>query len=170
MLLHCATPLSPLSVLGQASVKCTYVRSRSREKTKKKQQEKKKQQWRRWRLKRGHSTATKRLACHPVLGQSVARQVLSKQLSSSSSSTSSSRCHKCSNLATRCRCRQSNSNHTPCPPCLPFSGSCRKVFKREGKWQTLPFSSPTRALCEQRERESERKGALRKHTDNFTAI
>lgn len=56
----------------------------------------KKRRRRRRRQKRGHSTATKRLACHPVLGQSAARQVLSKQLSSSSSG---SRCHKCCKLA-----------------------------------------------------------------------
>ncbi|KAM8717785.1 hypothetical protein ACLKA7_004482 [Drosophila subpalustris] len=51
-------------------LQCTYVWSRSRVDLPKK------------RESEGHLTATKRLACHPALGQSVASQVLSKQLSS----------------------------------------------------------------------------------------
>lgn len=87
------------------TAKCTYVRSRSREKTEKR---------RRRRQKRGHSTATKRLACHPVLGQSAARQVLSKQLSSSSGS--GSRCHKCCKLAMPLQTlHPSPSPHSPLP-------------------------------------------------------
>lgn len=69
----------------------------------------------------GHLTATKRLACHPVLGQSDARQVLSKQLSSvvDAINVASWRCHAPSLAPAR------NSPTT-----------LRRVFKRESKWQT----------------------------------
>lgn len=107
---QCRSPPTPLPhwltgwQMG-TTAKCTYVRSRSREKTEKRR--------RRRRQKRGHSTATKRLACHPVLGQSAARQVLSKQLSSSGSG---SRCHKCCKLAMPLQTLQPyRTPHSPLP-------------------------------------------------------